>query len=64
MAGARHDDRARVEAGLLQRGQEFLRLRRRVDDVVFAAVDQQEAGAVLIYCDVAERRRLEIDSCG
>src|SRR3984893_5960728 len=59
MAGARHYDRARVEARLLERSEELLRLCRRVDDIVFAAVDQKETGAVLVDRDVAERRGLE-----
>src|SRR6266446_6196043 len=61
MTGARHDDRAREKAGLLQRGKKLLGLRGRVDDIVFAAVDQKETGAVLINRRVAERRGLEED---
>jgi len=54
MAGARHDDRAREEARLLESGEEFFRLRRRIDDVVFAAIDQKKTGAVLVDCHLAE----------
>lgn len=60
MAGARHDDRARIEAGLFESGQEFLRLRGRIDDVVFPSVNQQKARAVLVDGDIAQWRRLEI----
>jgi hypothetical protein len=47
MAGAGHDDRARKEASLLERSQELLRLCRRLDDVVFPVIDQQEARVFL-----------------
>src|SRR6516165_2927143 len=59
MAGARYNDRARKKTGLFERGQELLRLRRRVDDVVLAAIDQQETRAVLIDRGIAQRRSLE-----
>src|SRR5271163_3934294 len=59
MAGAGHDDRACIKAGLLERREESLRLGDRVADIVFAAVDQQEAGAVLIDRSVADGRGVE-----
>jgi hypothetical protein len=45
MPGARHQDAAGEEAGLLERREESLRLRRRIDDVVILAVDQKSATA-------------------
>src|SRR4051794_4684809 len=62
MAGAWDHDAARKEAGVLQRGQKRLRLRLRIDDVVMAAVQQQEACRgllALVDGGVADRRRIE-----
>ena len=48
MTGARDHDRAREKAGLLQCGQEPLRLGRRIDDIVLMPVDQQEPRGVSV----------------
>ena len=55
MVGSRHDDRARKEARLLEGREELFRLRRRIDDIVFAAADQREAGAILVDREVLSR---------
>jgi hypothetical protein len=47
---------------LLERGEEGLALRRRIDDVVVGAVQQQEAGAgalALVDGGIADRRGVE-----
>jgi len=56
MVGSRHDDRARKEARLLEGREELFRLRRRIDDIVFAAADQREAGAILVDGEVLTAR--------
>src|SRR5215470_14195307 len=64
MPRARNDDGAGEEAGLLERGEEHLRLGLRIDDVVVGAVDQQKARAgILPLLDgrVAGRRGVEIE---
>src|SRR5262245_48453641 len=63
MPRPRYDDGAGKEAGLLQRGQECLRLRLRVDNVVIGAVDEQASRPgllVLIDRGVADLRSVEI----
>src|SRR5271165_5419245 len=59
MAGTRHHDRARKKAGLLERGQEFLRLGRRIDNVVLMAVHQQKPRGVSVHRGIAEGRGFE-----
>src|SRR4249920_519981 len=57
------DDAAREEAGLLESGQEDLRLGLRVDDVVVGAVNEEKARpGLLVLFDggVARRRGIEI----
>src|SRR6478736_9845391 len=57
------DDAAREEAGLLESGQEDLRLGLRVDDVVVGAVNEEKARPglfVLFDGGVARRRGIEI----
>src|SRR5579859_2455110 len=54
-----NDDVAREKARLLQRDEKPVGLGSRVDDLILAAVDQQELGAVLVDRRVAERRRVK-----
>ena len=55
MAGARDERDIRRKARLLEQDQKVGRL-LRIDDVVFLAMDQHEAGAVLVDCRVGGRR--------
>ena len=62
MTRARHYDRARKKTRLLQRGQELFRLCCRVDDVVFAAINQKKARAVVVDRGVTHGRGLKVSS--
>src|SRR5215213_5700884 len=60
-----HHDAARKEAGLLESGQEDLRLGLRVHDVVVGSVNKEKARPglfVLFDGGVARRRGIEIDA--
>ena len=55
MAGAGDDDPARIDAGLVERGPELLRL-RWIDDVIGVTVDEEESRAISVDRRVADRR--------
>src|ERR1700730_16784061 len=59
--GARDDEPAHIDAGLVQSVLERLRLGGRVDHVVGGAVDEQKPGAVAVDRRVADGRGVEID---
>src|SRR6516225_4922965 len=58
----RNDDPPHEDAGLIERHQERLRLRGRIDDVVVGAMHEQEARTALVDGGVAHRRGFEIDA--
>ena len=50
----------RTKSGLRERGEEGAGLRRRIDNIIVGAVDEQEAQRIVIDCGVADRRGVEI----
>src|SRR3954454_17294760 len=61
MVRADDGDAAHREARLLQRRDETLRLADMIDDVVLAAIGDEEGRLIVGYDDIAQRRGIKID---